>query len=119
MERVARTTGDTYRAKVHFAYERGCSVLVNDPVCSAIAAGAAVKVLGADCICPYGKSTGGEDFAEYLDLVPGAFAFLGVGNPACGAIYPQHSCRYVIDESALIGGSMLAAQYAVDFLSKE
>ncbi len=49
---------------------------------------------------------------------PGVLAFVGTRNPQIGATYAQHSCFYKIDESVLAKGSMVAAQYAIDFLAE-
>ena len=37
----------------------------------------------------------GEDFSEYLRIVPGVFVLRGLpGTPRSGADHPQHSCHY-------------------------
>ena len=47
------------------------------------------------------------------------FVFLGSGTAdPSGKVWPQHSSHYDPDESVLVRGSMLAAQYAVDFLAE-
>ncbi len=45
-------------------------------------------------------------------------AFVGCRNPQIGATFAQHSCFFKVDESVLVKGSMVAAQYAIDFLSE-
>jgi amidohydrolase len=51
---------------------------------------------------------GGDDFAEYARLAPGAYAFVGAA-PAGGA-FPHHHPRFAIDEAALeIGLRLLLA----------
>ena len=57
-----------------------------------------------------------EDFSEYQKRIPGVMAFVGVGNADCDAVYPQHSCHYKVDESALLNGALVYAQVAADFL---
>ena len=79
---------------------------------------AAERVLGPDAVGSYRGTLSGEDFSRFLNRVPGVLAFVGTRNPAIGAAYPQHSCFYTVDESVLVNGSMLAAQYAVDFLAE-
>ncbi|KAK6160141.1 hypothetical protein DH2020_003522 [Rehmannia glutinosa] len=44
---------------------------------------------------------GSEDFAVYLERVPGSFLLLGVRNEKAGIVYPPHSPYYTIDEDAL------------------
>ena len=78
-----------------------------------------VKVLGEEAVGRYRGTLSGEDFSAYLQHVPGMLAFVGCRNPQIGATFAQHSCFYKVDESVLAKGSMLAAQYAVDFLAEE
>ena len=61
---------------------------------------------------------GGENFSEYQALVPGVFVFLGIQNEELGAVYPNHSSRFSMDERVLIRGSVAAVQYAVDYLGE-
>ncbi len=91
----------------------------NEPVSSARCRAAVVKLLGEEGVGSYRGTLSGEDFSEYLHEAPGVLAFLGCRNPEVGATYAQHSCFYTVDESVLIKGSMLAAQYAVDFLGED
>ncbi|CAN0925643.1 IAA-amino acid hydrolase ILR1-like 1 [Linum grandiflorum] len=60
---------------------------------------------------------GSEDFAFYLDKVPGVFMFLGVRNEDLGALYPPHNPYFSIDEDALPVGAALHAAFAHSYLS--
>lgn len=91
----------------------------NDPACAERGRRALVKVLGEEAVGSYRGTLSGEDFSEYLHAVPGALAFVGCRNAAIGATFAQHSCFYKVDESVLAKGSMLAAQYAMDFLAED
>ncbi|WP_342027744.1 M20/M25/M40 family metallo-hydrolase [Lihuaxuella thermophila] len=42
----------------------------------------------------------GEDFSYYLREIPGAFCFVGAGDPN-KPVYPHHHPRFQIDESVL------------------
>ena len=50
----------------------------------------------------------------FLEKVPGMMALMGVGNEACGAVWPQHSAKYTVDEDALLNSVMLYVQVALD-----
>ena len=76
-------------------------------------------MLGEDALAKYEGTLSGEDFSEYLRVVPGVFVFVGGKNPEKGADHPQHSCYYEVDESVLVSGVKLAAQYAFDFLNED
>ena len=62
------------------------------------------------------KTMCGEDFAFFAKAVPAAMTLLGCRNEACGAVWPQHSGKYSVDESVLIKGAMLYAQVVFDFM---
>lgn len=90
----------------------------NEPEASERCRKAVVKLLGDAGVANYRGTLSGEDFSEYLRRVPGVLAFLGCRNAQVGATWAQHSCYYKVDESALVKGSMLASQYAIDFLAE-
>ena len=48
------------------------------------------------------RSLGGEDFAEFLNRVPGCFFFVGAGKE--GDPRPHHSPDFDIDERSLAVG---------------
>jgi len=59
-----------------------------------------------------------EDFARYLEKVPGTFIFIGAGNKELGLIHENHSNKFDIDESVLIKGSNIFHQITSDFLNE-
>ena len=119
MERMAQDTAAAYGCTASLTYEVAHSTVVNSPEASELAARAATEVLGADSLVTYQGSMPGEDFSEYLRRKPGVFVFLGSGTAdPSGKVWPQHSPKYDPDESVLVRGSMLAAQYAYDFLAQ-
>jgi len=115
MERVIADTAKTFRAEAKLDYTYLVPPTINDDAVTEIARNAAVKVLSPDAPISCPKTMGGEDFSFFLEKVPGAIALLGVGNEACGAIWAQHSGKYRVDESALLGGVMFYVQTAMDF----
>ena len=117
MERIVRKVAGAFRAKEKFTYEAGNPNLINDEHLSEVASAAVEKIGGSKAVATYQGTLAGEDFSEYLNYVPGVFAFIGARNPEIGAVHPQHSCYYTIDESVLAQGSMVAAQWACDMLS--
>ncbi len=58
-------------------------------------------------IAPDIPSMGGEDFAYYLQKVPGCFVFLGVRNEEKGFVYGLHDSRFDFDEEAMVYGAAL------------
>jgi amidohydrolase len=60
---------------------------------------------------------GGEDFACYLEEVPGAMFRLGIRNTKIAADKPWHSDKFRADEESMRFGSALLAASAIDALS--
>lgn len=119
LSRIAEETAKAYRAEAKLTeYIELVPPTVNDPDMSEIAQAAARKVVAEDAPITSPATMGGEDFAFYMRKAPGAVALLGIGNEECGAVWPQHSGKFCVDESALIKGAMLYAQVAMDFNAK-
>jgi amidohydrolase len=113
----AQRTAAVFGATATVAYEKFTDPVGNDDaLLNRIALGAATGLYGADSVVPFEKLTGSEDFCYYLEKVPGFFAFLGCSNPETGAVYPNHSDKFKVDESALHLGSAFYAQFAYDYL---
>lgn len=115
MQRVMEQTAQTFRAKAEMEYKHLTPPVINDAAIAALAQNAAKKVISEDAVAETSLNTGGEDFAFFMEKVPGVVALVGVGNEACGAVWPQHSGHYLVDEDALLNSVKLYAQVAVDF----
>ncbi|KAL0364174.1 UNVERIFIED_CONTAM: IAA-amino acid hydrolase ILR1-like 4 [Sesamum angustifolium] len=59
---------------------------------------------------------GSEDFAVYLERVPGSFLLLGVRNEEVGSVYPPHSPYYTVDEEVFPIGATIHAIFAFSYL---
>ncbi|MEO8054003.1 MAG: M20 family metallopeptidase [Acidobacteriota bacterium] len=100
-------------------YETRTPPLVNHPGEAARARRAADVLLGVGRATAECRTMGGEDFSEFLERVPGAFAFVGAARTdgphgPCG---PHHAPDFDFDERALLHAARLLAAYARDVLS--
>ena len=59
-----------------------------------------------------------EDFAYYLQKVPGAFIFLGTGNEEKDTCHPLHSSQFNIDEDSLEIGVAIMASTIMNYLNQ-
>ncbi|ASJ02496.1 peptidase M20 [Thermococcus profundus] len=59
---------------------------------------------------------GAEDFAFYLQKVPGVFLALGIRNEGKGIIYPHHHPKFDVDEEVLYLGTAMEVALAFEFL---
>jgi amidohydrolase len=104
-------------ASFELRYSPGYPVLINNPQATDLARGTIRRMLGKQAIFEIKKPLmGAEDFAFYLEKVPGSFLRLGIRNPKKGAIYPWHHPRFTVDEDAIMIGAALLAGTAIDFL---
>lgn len=62
------------------------------------------------------KTFAAEDFANYLQKVPGIFISLGTRNPEKKIVEINHSCTFDIDEDILITGTEIFYALSLDFL---
>jgi amidohydrolase len=74
---------------------------------------AADRVLGPDSVTPAQQSLGGEDFAWYLESIPGALARLGTRTPGSGADFDIHQGTFDVDERAIGVGIRLMTATAL------
>jgi amidohydrolase len=109
---VLAPTGVTYDL-VHI---RGVPPVVNEAASSAILADAAVTVRGPDAATGTEQSSGGEDFAWYLEHIPGAMARLGVW-PGHGPMRDIHQPTFDLDERALPFGVRVLTNAALSALT--
>jgi amidohydrolase len=132
---TARTLNEPARKKIAAAIERRCAGIaaandcklqfdwvegypptVNDPEMADYVAATARAALGSDCFLPVSKpSMGGEDFAYYLQKVPGCFFLVGVEPPDKPAYPPLHSDHYDFTDAALAVGMRMFVELVRNF----
>jgi hippurate hydrolase len=114
IEAVSRGVAGGMRADARLDYTFSYPVTKND----AEAAGHVLRVAGdlfgkESALELANPSMGAEDFAYFLERVPGAFVWLGVGEDVSGLHTPQ----FAFDEGILPRGSALLAALALDRLA--
>ena len=114
MERMVQATAAAYGCKADMTYKSLIPPTINDDAAAEQVKASAAKIVSKENVIDIGPISTGEDFGIFLEQVPGVLALVGVGNEACGAIWPQHSSRYTVDEDALLNSVMLYAQVAMD-----
>ena len=119
LKRIVENTARAYDCEAEIEVKAMLPAVINDnDELNEIGYNAAVKLFGTEGIKSMPSNMGSEDFALLEENVPGFFAFLGSRNVEKGLIYTNHNEKYTVDEECLMRGSALAAQFAVDFLSK-
>ena len=105
IEKVVSGITTTFRADYELDYQFGYPVTFNNDKATEMMEEVVSEMLGKENIYQMEEpSMGGEDFAYYLQEVPGSFVYLGTKNPEKGVIHPGHSPEFKIDEDILIIG---------------
>jgi amidohydrolase len=105
LERRCIGIADANDCSVRFEMEPGYPATINDPAMADYVARVARAALGADQFIPVARpSMGAEDFAYYLEKVPGCFFLIGVEPPDRNEYPPLHSDRFDFTDTAMAVG---------------
>ncbi len=121
LEKLATLTAQIYGATVDFEWNDNTSALINDEKSSIEVQKVAKRLFGEDnLITKREASLGGDDFAEYIKLIPGCYAYVGSRNEkrseTCVA---HHDCHFDIDEDCLFTSVKILTLYAIEYLNNE
>lgn len=94
------------------AYTRGVPPVVNDFGVTQRFRQAVAHVLGESGVATTKQSLGGEDFAWYVEAIPGSMGRLGTRTPG-GQTYDLHQGNLRVDERAIAVGAQVLANAAI------
>ena len=135
IEGTARTLSPHARAAIRRSIERRCQGVaaangcqlrfdwfdgypptINDPKMTDYVASVAREVAGPDRFLMVPRpSMGGEDFAYYLEQVPGCFFLVGVEPPHATGHPPLHSDRFDFTDAAIAVGVQMFVELVLRF----
>ncbi|MGI8900145.1 MAG: amidohydrolase [Nocardioides sp.] len=104
-----------YGVVAEVAYVRGVPPVVNEAASTALLHETVERVIGPTAAVSTQQSLGGEDFAWYLETVPGAMGRLGTRTPG-GPTFDLHQGDLAIDERSIAIGARVLAGVAVSAL---
>lgn len=109
VRRLAAGIAAAHGLRGEVTLELGPPPIVNPPAAVAWARRAAARLLGEDAVVPLGfTNLAAEDFACYLERMPGCFLRIGA-REAGGEPIAAHSPRfYAAEESIFVGAAVLA-----------
>jgi hippurate hydrolase len=115
IEELARGIAKGMRGDVDLDYTFSYPVTVNDEAAADLALGVAEGLFGGESTLELpNPSMGAEDFSYFLERVPGAFVWLGIGEDVSGL----HTPTFAFDEDILPRGSALLSALAIEALSQ-
>jgi hippurate hydrolase len=113
IEELAKGVAKGMRGYAELDYKFSYPVTINDAGAAKLALGVAGELFGEESaeelVHP---SMGGEDFSFFLEKVPGAFVWLGVGD-----VSGLHTPQFAFDEEILPRGAALLTALALESLS--
>lgn len=117
-EEIVRQTCAMYGAEVQIDYRLGYPPVVNHAGEAQRFERAAAGVFGTEQARYSPLIMAGEDFAYYLERIPGCFMFVGAGNKERGIVHPHHHPRFDIDEQAMVNAARLFLAVTEDYMKE-
>jgi hippurate hydrolase len=109
MRQIAAGVAAAHGCTTEVTYTREFVALINHPAATRAAIGAAETVFGAENIDGHREPvTASEDFARFLERVPGCFGFIGNGAQSL----PLHNAGYDFNDAILLNGARWLATMA-------
>jgi len=110
LQRITAATAALHRLEAEVHLLGGTPPVVNTAEASAWAREAVAELLGPAALVPLGQvNMAGEDFAFYLEKMPGCFLRIGARESG-GEVLPAHNPRFHAAEGAVfVGAAVLAA----------
>ncbi|ANU16655.1 peptidase M20 [Planococcus maritimus] len=111
MERVANGTAIATNSAIDFKFHRGYPPVVTHEKETEFLRDLAVDVPGVTEVFNCPPQMGGEDFAYYLEEIPGTFFFTGAMPD--GEVYPHHHPKFDFKEEAMLIAAKTLGKAAV------
>ena len=114
IDEIAKGIATVHNMKYELKIDELTPPTINDPEMARFARKVAEKYGLKHGEVP--PTMGAEDFAFYLQKVPGAFLALGIRNEEKGIIHPHHHPKFDVDEDVLHLGTAMEVSLALEFL---
>ena len=114
IRQICRNAADELGGEVRFNDRISCPAVINDAQVVERVRAAAIQVVGEGNVLPSPQKLSSEDFSHFLQRKPGAMIRIGTGNEALNCCNLPHTSRFNVDESALIKGSRMFVQLALN-----
>ncbi|MFC1546071.1 M20 family metallopeptidase [Pseudomonadota bacterium] len=119
MDHIIRQTAETWGATASFHMRHATPILNNDPdIVEEVRRNISTLSPDTNIIDIEQPSMGGEDFAEFLQHIPGCLMRLGTGSGPSTRYSLHHPC-FDIDEEAMRSGIVALAAVATSSISRK
>lgn len=115
---IGESISKSFRGSVEYNYYYGAPPLVNDEKFTMKVYDSAKKAIGDERVHLINKPVmGGEDFAYYLEKIPGTYMFLSNPLEIEGKEFPHHNSKFALNEEYFESGVAIFVQATIDFLN--
>ncbi|WP_025115436.1 amidohydrolase [Lysinibacillus fusiformis] len=118
LEAVLNATCLAFGASYEYRYTRGYPPVYNHQKETEFVAQLASTVPGVESVKTCPPFMVGEDFAYYLEKVPGTFFFTGAKSPEWETAYPHHHARFDFDERAMLIAAKTLGKATLEYLKE-
>lgn len=115
IETIARQYAEAFGMKADVFYQFGYDSTYNTPAYAQALLDLAEALYGPEAAVPADPIMGGEDFAYYLQHVPGAYYHFGITPKGETKFYANHNCHFYIDEESFKTALTMLVQGALKF----
>ncbi len=99
-------------------YQRVTPATINQPELTRLTLPSLAAIVGEDNLVEVPPTMGGEDFAEFSNLVPGFYFRLGMVKPGTRS-GGHHTPMFLADDSAVPIGMRVMSRVLIDYLNRE
>lgn len=114
IQKIARQ----YRIKIKLNIKKGYPPLINHPALTEFFKQKAVELLGSKNVVELPIRMTADDFAYYIQKLPGTYYRLGTGNKKKGIHHNVHTPYFDIDEHALYYGTAVMSWLVWNYLNE-
>ncbi|BDH60555.1 putative amidohydrolase YhaA [Lysinibacillus sp. PLM2] len=118
IEYLLKSVCEGAHANYEYKYFRGYPPVVNHPNETAFIAEIASQIHEVQQVKECDPFMVGEDFAYYLQQVPGTFFITGAKDPTWEVAYPHHHARFNFDERAMLIAAKTLGLATLEYLNK-
>lgn len=115
---IVQNLCDEAGATVKINYLHGYPSVYNDPVETKRVERVAKSIFSTDKVIKKEPFMAADDFAYFLEKVPGVYVMVGGRNEEIGASYPHHHPKFDVDERAILTIGKVFISSIVDYLSE-
>jgi len=113
IEEIAKGCSEPSGCRALLDFLEGYPALANHPNAVDLVRQRISALWSEDCYFEADQTSGGEDFARFLEHVPGAMVWIGIRNSEIGSTHFLHSPHFRLDEDCLWRGAALLASLAL------